>query len=113
MRNGIKLQVQKAILTLKTKKSVLKQKEKASNMEDEILEQSNEMYKNQLLKMSDLLMQEAKTRKAKAEAIMAKYEVTIAAAKLKLALGETILDDNKISYTNNDENNIDLKKLSK
>ena len=114
MRNGIKLQVQKAQLTLKTKKSVLKEKLNASNMEKEILEQSNEMYKNQLLKMSDLLMQEAKTQKAKAEAIMAKYEVTIAAAKLKLALGETILDDNKINYKNNiDNNKFNLKKLSK
>jgi len=94
MRNGIKLQVQKATLTLKTKKSVLKEKLNASNMEKEILEQSNEMYKNQLLKMSDLLMQEAKTQKAKAEAIMAKYDVTIAAAKLKLSLGESILENN-------------------
>jgi len=109
MRNGIKLQVQKAILTLKTKKSVLKEKLNASNMEKEILEQSNEMYKNQLLKMSDLLMQEAKTQQAKAESIMAKYEVTIAAAKLKLALGESILEDNEISNTNK----LNLKKLSK
>jgi len=94
MKNGIKLQVQKALLTLQTKKSVLKEKQNASIMEDEILEQSNEMYKNQLLKMSDLLMQEAKSQEAKAKAIMAKYEVTIAAAKLKLALGQSIIDDN-------------------
>jgi len=109
MRNGIKLEVQKAKLTLITKKSVLKEKLNASNMENEILEQSNEMYKNQLLKMSDLLMQEAKSQKAKAQAIMAKYEVTIAAAKLKLALGETILEDNEINNTSK----LNLKKISK
>ena len=95
MKNGIELQVQKAILTLQTKKSVLKEKQNASIMEDEILEQSKEMYKNQLLKMSDLLMQEAKAQKAKAEAIMAKYDVTIAAAELKLALGQSIIQNNK------------------
>jgi len=98
MKNGIKLQVEKATLTLKTKQSVLKEKIKASNMENEVLEQSNEMYKNQLLKMSDLLMQQAKSQKAKAEVIMAKYEATIAAAKLNLALGKKV-------YSNKETNN--------
>ena len=94
MKDGIKLQIEKATLTLQTKQSVLKEKMKASNMENEVLEQSNEMYKNQLLKMSDLLMQQAKAQKARAEVIMAKYEATIAAAKLKLALGKKVYNNN-------------------
>ncbi|HIP12588.1 MAG TPA: TolC family protein [Arcobacter sp.] len=87
MKDGIKLQIKKASLTLQTKKSVLQEKLKAKNLADEVLVQSKEMYENQLIKMSDLLMQQAQTQKARAELIMAKYEKTIAAAKLKLALG--------------------------
>jgi len=90
MKDGIKLQIEKATLTLNTKKSVLKEKIKAQTLASEVLEQSKEMYKNQLLKMSDLLMQQASEQKARAEAIMAKYELSIAAAKLHLALGNNI-----------------------
>ena len=90
MKDGITLQIEKASLTLKTKKSVLKQKLKAKNLADEVLEQASQMYKNQLMKMSDLLMQQAVAQKARAEVIMAKYEVTIATAKLKLAYGSKL-----------------------
>ena len=90
MKSGIKLQVEKALLTLKTKKSVLKEKLKAKSLADEVLEQSEEMYKNQLMKMSDLLMQQAQAQKARAEVIMAKYEVTVATAELKLAYGSNL-----------------------
>ena len=93
MKAGIKLQIEKANLILKTKKSVLEEKLKAQTLANEVLEQSNEMYKNQLLKMSDLLMQQASAQKARAEAIMAKYELSIAAAKLQLALGNNIKGD--------------------
>jgi len=90
MKDGIKLQIKKATLTLQTKQSVLKEKLKAKNLADEVLVQSKEMYENQLIKMSDLLMQQAQTQKARAELIMAKYEKTIAAAQLKLALGYSL-----------------------
>ena len=90
MKDGIKLQIKKASLTLQTKKSVLQEKIKAKSLAEEVLVQSKEMYENQLIKMSDLLMQQALTQKARAELIMAKYEKTIAAAKLKLALGYPI-----------------------
>ena len=90
MKDGITLQIEKASLTLKTKKSVLKQKLKAKNLADEVLEQASQMYKNQLMKMSDLLMQQAVAQKARAEVIMAKYEVTIATAELKLAYGSKL-----------------------
>jgi len=113
MKNGIKLQVEKAILTLKTKQSVLKEKIKASNMENEVVEQSNEMYKNQLLKMSDLLMQQAKAQKARAEVIMAKYEATIAAAQLKLALGSEIFDSHDKEGLHSNVTNTNKKKTAK
>jgi outer membrane protein TolC len=90
MTDGIKLEVEKALLTLKTKQSVLKQKLKAQNLAEEVLEKSEEMYKNNLMKMSDLLMQQASAQQARAEAIMAKYEATISAAKLKLSLGQNL-----------------------
>jgi len=90
MTDGIKLQVEKAYLTLKTKQSVLKQKLKAQSLADEVLEKSEQMYKNNLMKMSDLLMQQASAQQARAEAILAHYEATIAAAKLKLALGQNL-----------------------
>ncbi len=90
MKSGIKLQVEKALLTLKTKQSVLKEKIKAKTLADEVLVQAQQMYENQLMKMSDLLMQQALAQKARAEVILAKYEETIAAAQLKLALGNKL-----------------------
>jgi outer membrane protein TolC len=90
MQDGIKLEVEKAHLTLKTKQSVLKEKIKAQKLADEVLRKSQEMYKNQLMKMSDLLMQQANAQKARAEVIMAKYEATIAAAKLQLSIGNRL-----------------------
>lgn len=90
MTDGIKLEVEKAYLTLGTKQSVLKEKIKAQNLADDVLEKSQEMYKNQLMKMSDLLMQQANAQKARAEVIMAKYEATVAAAKLQLSIGNSL-----------------------
>jgi len=90
MKDGIKLEVEKNILTLKAKKKVLKQKIKAQKLSDEVLEQSSQMYKNHLINMSNLLMQQANQQKANAETIMAKYEKSLAATKLKISLGESL-----------------------
>ncbi len=90
MKDGIKLEVEKNILTLKSKNKVLKQKVKAQKLSSEVLEQSSEMYKNHLINMSNLLMQQANQQKANAETIMAKYEQSLAAAKLKISLGESL-----------------------
>jgi len=90
MKDGIKLEIEKNILTLKAKKKVLKQKIKAQKLSGEVLEQSSEMYKNHLINMSNLLMQQANQQKANAETIMAKYEKSLAAAKLKISLGESL-----------------------
>jgi outer membrane protein TolC len=90
MKNGIKLQVEKNYLTLNAKKDVLTQKLKAKDLADEVLKQSQEMYKNSLINMTNLLQQQANAQKAEAEAILSKYEETIAAAKLKLSIGKSL-----------------------
>jgi outer membrane protein TolC len=90
MIEGIKLQVEKTYLTLQTKQAVLKEKLKARDLAEDVLIQAEEMYKNHLITMNELLMQQANAQKARAEAIMAKYEVTIASAKLQLAIGKEI-----------------------
>ncbi len=90
MKDGIKLEIEKNYLTLKAKQKVFRQKQKAQKLAAEVLEQSTQMYKNHLINMNDLLMQQANEQKANAEAILAKYEATMAAAILKISLGEEL-----------------------
>jgi len=90
MRGGIKLEVEKNYLTYLTKQKVLRHKQKALSLSDEVLEQSSQMYKNHLINMSNLLMQQANQQKANAEMIFAKFEETLAAATLQISLGEKI-----------------------
>ena len=92
MKNGIALEVEKNILTLESKRKVLIQKTKAQNLSDEVLKQSQEMYKNHLINMSNLLLQQANHQKSNAETIMAKYEETLASAILKISLGKTLIN---------------------
>ncbi|MEA3383928.1 MAG: TolC family protein [Campylobacterota bacterium] len=95
MEDGIKLEVEKNLLTLNAKEKILNQKIKAQNLADEVLEQSSQMYKNHLINMSNLLMQQASSQKASAETIMAKYEKSLQAATLKISLGETLQSKDK------------------
>jgi len=90
MKDGLKLGVEKAYLTCKTKASVLEEKLKAQNLADDILEKSKEMYKNQLMSMNDLLLQSANQQKAITDVIMAKYELTLALAELQLSIGNDL-----------------------
>jgi len=90
MEDGIKLEVEKNMLNLKTKKKIFIQKEKANNLASQVLEQSQEMYKNHLINMSNLLMQQANQQKANAEMIFAKFEETLAAGVLKISLGQSL-----------------------
>lgn len=90
MKNGIKLEVEKNLLTLEAKRKVLEQKIKANNLSNEVLEQSQELYKNQLINMSNLLMQQANQQKSNAQMILAKYEKSLAAGELKISLGEDL-----------------------
>lgn len=90
MKEGIKLEVEKNILNLKAKAEVYEQKKHAQSLSEEVLEQSTQMYKNHLISMNDLLMQQANKQKATAQTIFAKYEKSLAAAALKLSLGEPL-----------------------
>ena len=90
MKDGLKLNVEKAYLTKQAKASVLEEKLKAQTLATDILEKSKEMYQNQLMTMSDLLLQSANEQKARAESIMAKYEFTLASAELQLAIGQEL-----------------------
>ena len=90
MKDGIKLEVEKNLLNLKAKEKIFNQKIKANNLSDEVLEQSQELYKNHLINMSNLLLQQANQQKANAEMILAKYEKSLAAGILKISLGENL-----------------------
>jgi len=88
MKDGIKLEVEKNFLNLQAKDKILKQKIKAYNLSNEVLEQASQMYKNHLINMTNLLTQQANQQKANAQMIMAKYEKSLAEATLKVSLGE-------------------------
>jgi outer membrane protein TolC len=90
MADGIKLEVEKNLLTLESKIKILKQKVKANSLSNEVLEQSQELYKNHLINMSNLLMQQANQQKSNAQMILAKYEKSLAAGELKISLGEDL-----------------------
>jgi outer membrane protein TolC len=90
MKNGIKLEVEKNFLSYETLKAQLKEKKIEATLADEVLEQSTEMYKNSLLNMTQLLMQEAKAEKSRAELIKAKYDVAQASAKLQISIGNSL-----------------------
>jgi len=90
MKDGILLEVEKNFYTMQSKNKILLQKQKAQKLAMEVLEQSRQMYENQLINMSNLLMQQANEQKANAEAILAKYEASLANATLQISLGKDI-----------------------
>ena len=87
-KSAVKLEVETNFLNLQTKKEVINEKTKSKELALEVLQKAEEMYKNGLINMSDLLLKEAKAQRSRAEFIQAKYDETIAAAKLKLSIGE-------------------------
>ncbi|MCK5293190.1 MAG: TolC family protein, partial [Arcobacteraceae bacterium] len=90
MKDGINLEIEKNLLTLLTKQEIYKEKQKAIILAKKILKKSEIMYKNSLINMSNLLSQQALLQKARAEMIMAKFDVSIATAKLKISCGESL-----------------------
>ncbi len=90
LKDGIKLEVERAALTLNAKNKIYKEKKEAKELAFEILEQSKLMYKNQLNSMTDLLKQEASFRENEASLIMAKYEKSLAQARLNLVTGQSL-----------------------
>ena len=94
LKDAIKLEIKKAMLTLETKEKILIEKAEAKNLANDILEQAKLQYKNQLISMTTLLQQEANFRKNEALLIQAKYEKSLALASLNLALGKNINEEN-------------------
>lgn len=92
LKDGIKLEVEKALLTLKAKEKIFNEKKESKELAFEVLEQSKLMYKNQLISMTELLKQEASYRENEASLIMASYEKSLAQARLKLSIGKSLRD---------------------
>ncbi|MEV9593435.1 TolC family protein [Aliarcobacter butzleri] len=95
LKDGIKLELEKAILDYKAKQEILKEKIETKNLAFEVLNQANLQYKNRLISMTTLLSQEANFRKSESMLINAKYENSLALAKLNLVLGQNLNKDEK------------------
>lgn len=95
LKDGIKLELEKVILDYKAKQEILKEKIEAKNLAFEVLNQANLQYKNRLISMTTLLSQEANFRKSESMLINAKYENSLALAKLNLVLGQNLNKDEK------------------
>lgn len=95
LKDAIKLELQKTVLNLQTKEKILTEKIEAKNLAFDVLEQSKLLYQNHLISMTSLLSQEANFRKNEALLIQANYEKSLALAKINLALGKNIKEENK------------------
>ena len=93
LKDAIKLELQKTILNLQTKEKILLEKVEAKNLAADVLEQSKLLYQNHLISMTTLLQQEANFRKNEALLIQARYEKSLAFAKINLALGRNIKEE--------------------
>lgn len=87
LEDNIKLEIKKSVSNLKSKEKVLSEKIKAKELAQEVFEQSNLMYKNQLISMTNLLEQEANLQRNEAALITAKYDYSMALANIALVLG--------------------------
>lgn len=95
LQDGIKLEVQKAILDYKAKQEILKEKILASELASSVLNQAKLQYKNRLISMTTLLSQETNYRQSQTMLLNAKYENSLALAKLNLVLGQNLQKDYK------------------
>ena len=95
LKDAIKLELKKAILNLEAKEAILKEKIEAKNLANNILEQAKLQYQNRLISMTNLLLQEANYRKYEALLINAKYEKSLALAKVNLVLGKNLKEENE------------------
>ncbi len=96
LKDFTKLELKKALLDLKSKEKVLKVKEEAFLLSKEIFKQSQLMYKNRLIAMTNLLKQEANMRNNQAQVILAKYESSLAKARITLISGNSITRNSTI-----------------
>lgn len=93
MQNGVQLEVEKNFLDFRTQEQTLKEKIATGKMSEEILDETVNIYKNNLgfrTNMMYLLMSLQSMMSAQADVIMSEYEKTIAAARLQLSLGKSL-----------------------
>lgn len=96
LKDAIKLELEKSLLDLKSKEKILKEKEETLILANDIYKQSQLMYKNHLIPMTDLLAQEASLQNTQAQLIVAKYEKSLALAKINLISGNDFIENNTI-----------------
>ncbi len=87
--------MQKAILDYKAKQEILKEKILASELASSVLNQAKLQYKNRLISMTTLLSQETNYRQSQTMLLNAKYENSLALARLNLVLGQNLQKDYK------------------
>lgn len=95
LKDYTKLQLQKALLEYKAKEKILKERKEEVLLASDIYKQSELMYKNQLISMTELLKQEANLRNSKAELILAKYEKSLAKANIALISASDFTQETK------------------
>lgn len=95
LQDGIKLEVEKALLDYRAKQELLKEKIASNDLALDILNQAKLQYKNRLISMTTLLLQETNYRKTQTMLLNAKYENSLALAKLNLVLGQNLQKDDK------------------
>lgn len=98
IEDKIKLEIKENYLQVKTKRKILNEKLKAKDLAEDILLQANELYKNHLLSMTDLLKHQALRQEARASAIYAKYELSLTLARFKVSLGSSLKDEEIKEY---------------
>ena len=96
LKDTIKLELEKSLLDLKSKEKILKEKEEALSLANDIYQQSQLMYKNHLIPMTNLLEQEAMLRNTQALLIVAKYEESLSLAKINLIVGNNFIENSTI-----------------
>lgn len=95
MKNGIDLEVKKNFLDFKTQESTLFEKEKTQEMSEDILAETEKVYRNNLkfrTNMMYLLMSLESMIKSQADVIMSNYELTMSSGRLMLSVGKSLKD---------------------
>jgi outer membrane protein len=90
LKDGIKLELEKAMLNYKAKQAILKEKIEAKELANEVLNQAKLQYKNRLISMTTLINQETNYEKSQTMLLEAIYENSLALANLNLVLGKNI-----------------------
>lgn len=95
LNDGIKLELKEALLNFNSKQDAQKVNQEAYELSYEVLEQAKLQYKNRLISMTTLLSQETNYRKSQTMLLNARYETSLALAKLKHVLGINLTKEKK------------------